>query len=304
MDKTNSSKVAVVQMNSGRDAAGNLSRASALVERAAGAGAGFAVLPEVFAFIGRNLGEQIDVSEDDGDGPIQDFLATEALTHGVWLVGGTFPLRSPRPDRVYAACALYNPQGDRVALYRKMHLFDVHVRDSGENYSESSTFMPGDEVVVADTPLGRCGLAVCYDLRFPELFRAMLDRGVDFIVLPSAFTEATGQAHWETLLRARAVENLVYVAAANQTGSHPNGRTTWGHSMVVDPWGRVLDQLGRDEGIAVAKFDRASHAGIREEFPCADHRRIACGRTEMNGRDTLARVEKPLRGMYADRGRK
>ncbi len=262
-------------MNSGADTAANLACAGELVARAAAAGAGLVVLPEVFAFIGRDLGEQLGACEDDGGGPIQDFLAALARTHGVWLVGGTFPLRSPRPDRAYAACALYDPHGQRAAIYRKIHLFDVRVSDAGEEYSESRTFTPGDEVVVADTPFGRCGLAVCYDLRFPELFRAMLDRGVDLVALPSAFTEATGRAHWETLLRARAVENLVYVVAANQTGRHANGRTTWGHSTVVDPWGRTLAALERGEDVAVAELDRTFQARVRKEFPCTDHRRLS-----------------------------
>ena len=269
-----SSKISVVQMNSGTDIAANLTRAHELIGRAAAAGAGLVVLPEVFAFIGHDIGEQLSVCEDEGTGTIQDFLTAQAQAHGVWLVGGTFPLRAPQPDRAYAACVLYNPQGKRVAVYRKIHLFDVHVSDTGEDYSESNVFAPGDEVVVADTPFGRCGLAVCYDLRFPELFRAMLDQGVDFVVLPSAFTAATGQAHWETLLRARAIENLTYVVAANQTGSHANGRKTWGHSMVVSPWGKVIAGLDTDEGIAGAEIDLASQARVRKEFPCTDHRRL------------------------------
>ncbi len=269
-----SSKIAVVQMNSGDDVAANLARAGELIGRAAADGAGLVVLPEVFAFVGRELGEQLKVCEDEGGGVIQDFLAAQAQAHGVWLVGGTVPLRSPQPDRVYAACVLYDSRGRCVAIYRKIHLFDVHVSDTGENYSESRTFVPGDEVVVADTPFGRCGLAVCYDLRFPELFRAMLDRGVDLVVLPSAFTAATGRVHWEALLRVRAVENQVCVAAANQTGSHANGRETWGHSMVVDAWGRVLAELGRDEGVAVVEPDRGFQERVRRDFPCTAHRRI------------------------------
>ena len=266
--------VAVIQMNSGSDVAANLARADELIGCAVAGGAGLVVLPEVFAFVGRDLGEQLGVCEEDGSGPIQDFLAARAGAHGAWLVGGTFPLRSPIPGRAYAACALYDPRGRRAALYRKIHLFDVRLGDTGEDYSESRVFTHGDEIVVADTPFGRCGLAVCYDLRFPETFRAMLDRGVDLIALPSAFTEATGRAHWETLVRSRAIENLVYVAAANQTGSHANGRATWGHSMIVDPWGRTLAGLGRGEDVAVARLDRAFQEKLREEFPCAGHRRV------------------------------
>ena len=266
--------VAAVQMNTGDDIAANLARAGELIERAAGAGAGLIVLPEVFAFIGRSLKDQLTVCEEDGAGAIQDFLAAQSQTHRVWLVGGTFPLRSPDPDRVYAACPLYDPQGRRVALYRKLHLFDVHVRDSGEEYSESSVFMQGDEVIVADTPFGRCGLAVCYDLRFPELFRAMLDRGAELVALPSAFTAATGRLHWSALLRARAVENLMFVVGANQTGRHANERSSWGHSMVVDPWGSPLAELGRDGDIAVGVLDRSLQVRLRREFPSIAHRRI------------------------------
>lgn len=261
-------------MNTGDDVAANLVRADRLIGRAADAGAGLVVLPEVFAFIGAHLSEQMDVVESDGAGPIQDFLGEQSQAHRVWLVGGTFPLRSSRPDRACAACMLYDPEGQRVALYRKVHLFDVHVGDSGEDYSESGTFTPGDEVVVADTPFGRLGLAVCYDLRFPELFRALLDRGADLVALPSAFTAATGRAHWSALLRARAVENLIYVVAANQTGHHPNSRETWGHSRVLDPWGRTLAALERGEGVVVAELDRDLQRRLRREFPCTEHRRI------------------------------
>ena len=261
-------------MNSGADRDKNLAQAGRLIAQAGAVGACLVVLPEVFAFIGADLSEQLGVCEDDGAGPIQDFLATQARAHGVWLVGGTVPVRAPQADRAYAACMLYDPKGERVAVYRKIHLFDAHVRDTGEDYSESNVFTSGDDVVVADTPFGRCGLAVCYDLRFPELFRAMLDRGVNFIVLPSAFTAATGQAHWEVLLRARAIENLVYVIAPNQTGTHANGRETWGHSMVINPWGQVIASLDADEGVAVAEIDLASQERVRREFPCVTHRCI------------------------------
>ncbi len=273
-------KVAAVQMNSGDDVAANLARAGELIERAAGEGANLVVLPEVFAFIGRTLGEQRTICEEDQAGVIQDFLATQSQANRVWLVGGTFPLRSSDPDRVYAACPLYDPHGRRVALYRKLHLFDVHLRDTAEDYSESSVFMSGEAVTVADTPFGRCGLAVCYDLRFPELFRSLLDRGAELVVLPSAFTEATGRVHWSILLRARAVENLMFVIGANQTGRHVNKRASWGHSMVVNPWGRVLAELGRDTGVASAPLDRSLQRRLRREFPSISHRRIGVTRTE------------------------
>ena len=265
--------VAAIQMNSGSDRDENLAQAGRLIAQAGAAGAQLVVLPEVFAFIGTDLSEQLGVCEGDGAGPIQDFLATQAKTHGVWLVGGTFPMRSPQPHRAYAACAVYDPEGHRAAVYRKMHLFDVRINETAEDYSESRVFVPGDDVVVVDTPAGRCGLSVCYDLRFPELFRAMLEQSVDLVVVPSAFTMATGRAHWETLLRARAIENLVYIVAANQAGRHANGRETWGHSMVVDPWGAVIAELADDAGVVSAECDRDYQARVRREFPCIEHRR-------------------------------
>ena len=273
-------RVAAVQMNTGDDVGANLVRAGELIARATDGGASLIVLPEVFAFIGRTLRDQVTIREEDGAGVIQDFLATQSQTHRVWLVGGTFPLRSPDPDRVYAACPLYDPQGRRVALYRKLHLFNVRIHDTGEDYSESSSFVCGDEVTVADTPFGRCGLAVCYDLRFPELFRSMLDRGAELVALPSAFTEATGRLHWSTLLRARAIENLMFVIGANQTGHHASRRSSWGHSMVVNPWGSSLAELAGDEGVASAALDRSLQARLRQEFPSIAHRRIGVTEVE------------------------
>jgi nitrilase len=213
------------------------------------------------------------IVEADGSGPIQTFLAEQARRHGVWLVGGTIPLRASEPGKMRAACLLLNDRGERVARYDKMHLFDVAL-PNGEQYQESNVFEAGDQVVVVDTPFGRLGLAVCYDLRFPELFRVMLDQGAEVFALPAAFTALTGKAHWEVLLRARAIENLAYVVAAAQGGYHANGRETYGDSLIASPWGEVLDRLPRGSGVVMAELDRARLAQVRASLPSIHHRRL------------------------------
>jgi nitrilase len=270
------SKIAAIQMASGPNVRANLESAKRLIEQAVESGAELVVLPENFAIMGLSESDKVAVSEADGVGPIQDFLAREASTHGIWLVGGTIPIKSPDPARVYAACLLYNDRGERVARYDKIHLFDVHLMDSNESYNESETTLNGNDVVVVDTPFGRLGLAVCYDLRFPELFRNMLDQGVEIVCLPSAFTALTGNAHWESLIRARAIENLSYVVAAAQGGYHVNGRETHGHSMVVDPWGNILNQLKSGTGVVIADLDHERLSRIRRSFPAIEHRRLSC----------------------------
>lgn len=266
--------IAAIQMVSGADRDRNLAAASELVRRAAKAGARLAVLPENFAFMGRRESDKIDIAETDGQGPIQDFLAETAARHGLWLVGGTIPLCGDDGKRAYGACLVFNDTGERVARFDKMHLFDVGIPESGEQYKESAATIPGDERVSVDTPLGRLGLSVCYDLRFPELYRALSADGAEILAAPSAFTAATGRAHWEVLARARAIENLCYVVAPGQGGRHVSGRETYGDSMVVDPWGRVLDRVASGPGLAVAECDRGSLLGMRERFPCLDHRRM------------------------------
>ena len=270
------SKIAAIQMASGPNVRANLESAKRLIEQAVESGAELVVLPENFAIMGLSESDKVAVSEADGEGPIQDFLARQAGTHGVWLVGGTIPIKSPDPARVYAACLLYNDRGERVARYDKIHLFDVHLMDSNESYNESETTLNGNDVVVVDTPFGRLGLAVCYDLRFPELFRSMLDQGVEIVSLPSAFTALTGNAHWESLIRARAIENLSYVIAAAQGGYHVNGRETHGHSMIVDPWGNILNQLKSGTGVVIAELDQERLSRIRSSFPAIEHRRLSC----------------------------
>lgn len=270
-------KVAAVQMASGPNVSSNLLEADRLIGRAADAGASLVVLPENFALMGMTEFDKVTVKEQDGKGVIQDFLAEQSARHGVWLVGGTVPLASHDPDKIRAASLLFNDNGHRVARYDKIHLFDVRLPDSGENYVESETIEPGKEVVVVDSPFGSIGMAVCYDLRFPELFRRMVEMGAEIIVLPSAFTAATGKAHWETLVRARAIENLSYVIASAQGGYHINGRETHGDSMVVDPWGAVLDRLPRGSGVVVADIDLERQKYLRRSFPVLDHRKLPCG---------------------------
>ena len=267
-------QVAAVQMASGPNVGANLIEAGRLIHRAAGAGAKLVVLPENFALMGMTEQDKVAVRENEGSGPIQDFLAEQAEKHGIRLVGGTIPLVAEHPNKVRAACLLFDDHGKRVAHYDKIHLFDVHIEESGENYTESETIEPGHQLTVVDTPFGRLGLAVCYDLRFPELFRRMLAEKLEVIALPSAFTAITGKAHWETLVRARAIENLCYVIAAAQGGYHVNGRETYGHSMIVDPWGRVLDRLPQGSGFVIANIDRNQVASTRRTFPATEHRKL------------------------------
>jgi len=266
-------KLAAVQMASGPQVAANLQEAGRLIEQAARAGARLVVLPENFAIMAQRDADRLAVAERDGTGPIQEFLAQQARHHGLWLVGGTIPLQARDAKRVRAACLVYNDRGDRTARYDKIHLFDVKL-DNGEEYNESSAIEPGDEPVVVDTPFGRLGLAVCYDLRFPELFRQLLDLGAHLFAIPSAFTVHTGRAHWEVLVRARAVENLAYVVAAAQGGYHLNGRETYGDSMIVNPWGEVLDRLSRGSGVVLADLDRLLFDQTRQRFPSVRHRRL------------------------------
>lgn len=266
---------AVVQMTSGAEMAANLDQAGALIDAAVAAGARLVALPENFPLLGRREQDKLAVAETDGSGPIQDFLADAARRHGIHLVGGTLPLRGDDPQRVRAACLLYGPQGQRLARYDKMHLFDVAVGDGSERYRESASSEPGSEPVVVQTTLGRLGLAVCYDLRFPELFRVLQAQGAELLVAPSAFTESTGAAHWHLLCRTRAVENLCYLLAPGQGGRHANGRRTYGHSLIASPWGEVLAECADAEpGIACASIDPAALQAVRSRFPALAHRRL------------------------------
>ncbi|MDA3920604.1 MAG: carbon-nitrogen hydrolase family protein [Salinisphaera sp.] len=272
--------VAAIQMSSRNDVAGNLAQANDLLRDAAARGAQLAVLPENFALMGAKETDKLSVAEPDGAGrghtPIQEFLAEAAARYSLWIVGGTIPIASNEPDRVYPACCVYDSTGARVARYDKIHLFDVGVPDSAEAYRESATFVPGDNPpIVIDSPFGRLGLSICYDLRFPELYRRLAADGAETIVAPSAFTHTTGLAHWHVLARARAIENLVTIIAPNQAGHHASGRQTFGHSLIVDAWGSVQAEAGSDTAeVITARIDRARQTAIRDGFPCLSHRRL------------------------------
>ena len=263
-------KVAAVQMASGPNVAGNLSEARRLIGMAAEQGARLVVLPEFFAIMGLSETDKVAVREQPGSGVIQSFLGEAARKHKIWLVGGSIPLAASTPEKVLNTCLVFDETGAQVARYDKIHLFNLDL--GNERYHEAKTIEPGKQVVVVDSPFGRIGLAVCYDLRFPELFRAMHD--VDIIVLPSAFTETTGKMHWEVLVRARAIENLAYVVAAAQGGYHVSGRETHGNSMIVDPWGRVLDRLPRGSGVVVAEVNPPYQASLRASLPALSHRTL------------------------------
>ncbi len=269
-------RIAAIQMASGPNVSANLTEAGRLIGKAADAGAGLVVLPENFACMGMQDADQLKYRERPGDGPIQNFLREQADKHRVWLVGGTLPLFADDEAHMRAACLVFDERGEQRGRYDKIHLFDVLLEENDETYHESATIEPGNGISVIDTPFGRLGLAVCYDLRFPELFRRMLNEEVDLFAIPSAFTAITGRAHWEVLVRARAIENLCYVVASAQGGYHVNGRETHGHSMIVDPWGTVLDELDNGSGFVIAEIDLDKVRNIRRNFPALDHRRIPC----------------------------
>jgi len=263
-------RVAAIQMASGPNVAANLQEAARLIELAAASGARIVALPEYFAIMGMKDTDKVDAREKDGEGPIQAFLAEQAKRHQVWLVGGSVPLDCGSETKVNNSCLIYDQDGKRVARYDKIHLFGFEMGQ--ERYSEERTIEPGRSVCVVDSPFGRIGISVCYDLRFPELYRAMGE--VDLIMVPSAFTETTGKAHWDTLVRARAIENLAYVVAPAQGGYHVNGRETHGHTMIVDPWGVVLDRLPRGSGVVVAGVNPTYQAKIRKSLPAFAHKAL------------------------------
>jgi nitrilase len=263
-------RVAAVQMVSGPEVAANLREAGRLIEMAAARGAELIALPEYFPIMGMDERDKVKVREEEGSGPIQAFLANVARTHKVWIVGGSVPLVASTSDKVRNSCLVFDHTGRRVARYDKIHLFWFEM--GAESYSEPRTIEAGKDVVTFDSPFGRIGLSICYDLRFPELYRAMKE--VDLILAPSAFTATTGKAHWETLIRARAIENLAYVLAPAQGGRHPNGRETNGDSMLVDPWGVVLDRLPREAGIVVGDMECERLAQVRASLPALTHRTL------------------------------
>jgi deaminated glutathione amidase len=266
--------VAAIQMTSSHVLEDNLSVAGTLLREAKDRGAEMACLPENFSFIGLKDADKLQVAEADGAGPVQDFLSKTARKLGLWILGGSTPLAGDSDRRVVNASLLYDAGGKRVARYDKIHLFDVTVPGRNERYLESKHVTPGENVVVADTPVGRLGMSVCYDMRFPELYRALVSRGAEWLAMPAAFTVPTGLAHWETLLRARAIENLCYVVAPAQAGTHTSGRETYGDTLIVDYWGRVLTRLAQGSGVITAEFDPALQAETRARFPALENRRL------------------------------
>jgi nitrilase len=268
-------------MTSAPDVEANLASARQLLERARAEGATVAALPENFAIMGQHEADKVEVAEAPGEGPIQAFLGHCARELGLWIIAGTIPLRvDSETQRVAAASLVFDDHGRCVSRYDKIHLFDVaiperHAPNRNETYRESASVAPGSQLAVVSTPIGRVGMAVCYDVRFPELFRALEEQGAEVLSLPSAFTAPTGKAHWELLVRARAVENLCYVLAPAQSGIHANGRETWGDSLIVDPWGQVLARVAEaGPGLAVAEIDRTVQQELRERFPALSHRRF------------------------------
>lgn len=259
------SRIAAIQMNSTNNVLENLKRAGELIAEAAKKQAAVIILPEMFAIMGKQDIDKVNCREVLGKGVIQDFLSKQAKEHGVWLVGGTIPIACDNPNKIRAACLVFNAEGERVARYDKIHLFDVSV---GEKvYKESAATEAGQEVVVVDTPVGKMGLAVCYDLRFPEFCGELMRRGAEVIAVPTAFTEETGRAHWDLLTRMRAVENWCYVVGSCQTGVHASGRSTFGHSVIVEPWGKVVSCLPKEVGSITADIDLNYLQSCRNNIP-------------------------------------
>ena len=268
-------RVAVLQMCSTPDQSENLRDAQLLLRQAREQGALMAFLPENFSFMGYKERDRLEVAEEDGDGPVQQWLAEQAISLGMWIVAGTLPLKND--DGLPAAsCLVFNDQGHRVARYDKIHLFDVSVngQDGERLYRESSATLAGNQLVLVDTPAGRLGLSVCYDVRFPELYRALVDQGAELFSVPSAFTVPTGRAHWEVLLCARAIENQAFVLAPAQAGKHLGGRDTWGDSMIVDPWGNVMARQQTGVGLVLVDLDRDAQVEMRAKFPSLGHRKF------------------------------
>jgi predicted amidohydrolase len=268
------STVAAIQMTSGHSVEDNLEAAAKLLREAKEAGAELACLPENFSFIGLKDADKLAVAEADGSGPVQQFLSETARALGLWILGGTTVIKGDSSRRVSNTSLLFDAQGKRVARYDKIHLFDVAIPGRNEQYLESTHVTPGRKVVVADTPVGRLGLSVCYDMRFPELYRELVARGAEWLAMPAAFTVPTGRAHWETLLRARAIENLCYVVAPAQWGTHTSGRETYGDTLIVDYWGQVLSRLPSGVGVITAQFDLGRQAETRARFPALENRRL------------------------------
>jgi len=268
-------KIAAIQLNSNQHITENLATVSQLMQAAANEGANVVILPEMFALMGTDNDSKLAAAETFGHGVMQDFLAQHSQKLGIWIIGGTIPIRAENSNKYYAACLVFNNQGEVVGRYNKMHLFDACLIENEETYQESSTTEPGSDVVVVETPIGKIGLAVCYDLRFPELFRCLADRGAEIIALPAAFALTTGQVHWEPLMRSRAIENIYYVVGACQVGPHGSGRKTYGHSIIIDPWGEIKSCMHNETpGFIISEIDLAHLQAVRKKIPVHLHRRI------------------------------
>ena len=266
--------VAVIQMTSCANVLKNLKKIETLLALASSKQVKLVVLPENFAFMGLNEADKLAVAETYRNGPIQLAISEMAKKHRLWIVAGTIPIASDDPARCYASSLVFNAKGECVLRYDKMHLFDVQVSAS-ESHKESNSTCAGTQLKVIDTPVGRVGLSVCYDVRFPEFYRQLREMGADILIVPAAFTFDTGKVHWHTLLKARAIENLSYVVAANQGGEHQNGRKTYGHSMIVSPWGNIESSCSESEvNIAIAGIDIEGMMRTRETFPCLNHRKL------------------------------
>jgi len=267
-------KFAAIQMASGSNVSSNLIEVKRLIQVCADAGADIVCLPENFAIMGMTEQDKILIRETYGSGQIQDFLSQQAIDFKVWIVAGTVPILTEDENLVRATCLVYKSDGSVIARYDKIHLFDVDVPESNDTYRESETIEAGSDVCVIDSPFGRLGIAICYDLRFPELFRKMNEQNAEIFLIPSAFTAVTGKAHWEPLLKSRAIENLCYVVASAQGGYHVNGRETHGHSMIIDPWGTILDELSNGSGFVISDVDLNKIQNIRKIFPVLQHRKL------------------------------
>lgn len=263
-------------MASGPNVDSNLIEAARLIAEAAEMDAELVCLPENFAIMGNTEQDKVKLREAEGEGKVQQFLSEQAKKHGIWIVGGTIALNGADDNKVKSATLVYDNEGKQVARYDKIHLFDVRLEESDETYNESETIEHGNDFVVVDSPFGKLGLAICYDLRFPELFRSMVREGAEILIIPSAFTAITGKSHWDVLVRARAIENLSYVIASAQGGYHANGRQTYGHSMIVDPWGSVLNVMTSGSGVVVSEIDLDYLRRTRQNFPVLEHRRVFC----------------------------
>ncbi len=267
-------KISAIQLNSGPNIQVNLYDVKSFVEKIADSDSKIIVLPENFALMPENDNDYIKYAENLGDGQIQNYLSELAGRYKIWIVGGTIPIKSSDSKRVMASTITYDDKGERISAYNKIHLFDVTLPKSKESYNESKYFMPGDKIEVIDTPVGRAGIACCYDLRFPELFRFQHDQNIELIIIPASFTEQTGKVHWETLIKARAIENLCFVVSSCQGGYHINGKKTYGHSMIVSPWGKTLDIIEKGKGFISSEIDLSRLKSLRENFPVLDHMKL------------------------------